>query len=519
MGHPYHVLANPFKGHAKLDEVLNSFRGVSSSVLFSKGMGPRDFVKALRKNEMIGMVVDQGNRTGIRVPFLGRTASMSVGAIKMAMKWNVAICVSVIVKNEDGNTHCINVHSPLKIVDTGNYDEDLKTNVQNVINVMEPYVRKYPEDYLWLYKVWKYSDETDVTILSDGRAGHLNQSKAAAQFLTELYSGRDVKCSINVVEPKFKSDKHAKMFSLFAKVFGGFVGQGRLAVLRNFLTDDSYDEIRKINSDNIVSTGSLMAGLNFIVSRECGARNVVIQRPGIFSLKKFNLVLLPLHDLKGAKISRKTRNVVLTYGSVNQINESHLKEQADLLKERFKSLDSKKRKTIGVFVGGDSKNSFVSEEDTKELVGQIKGLCKKFNARVLITTSRRTSSSVEELLEKEFGGSDDCPLLIIANRENYPEVAGGIMGLSDVIFVSGDSISMVSESMASGKPTVVFYPRFQKKNTKHEVFVKGLARDGFVSAVKVEDVGETASRIFKGKIKLKIIDDKAVVCQALRKVI
>ena len=89
---------------------------------------------------------------------------------------------------------------------------------------------------------------------------------------------------------------------------------------------------------------------------------------------------------------------------------------------------------------------------------QIKEAALHYNADILMTTSRRTPSAIEQIILKELKNFERCSLCIIANQRNIPEAVGGILGLSDLVIVSGESISMVSEALSSGKRTIVFSP-------------------------------------------------------------
>ena len=59
---------------------------------------------------------------------------------------------------------------------------------------------------------------------------------------------------------------------------------------------------------------------------------------------------------------------------------------------------------------------------------------------------------------------------IIANESNRAGIVAGILGLSEAVVVSGESMSMVSEAVAGGKPVLVFHAgsgtHFKKKYTQ-----------------------------------------------------
>ena len=159
----------------------------------------------------------------------------------------------------------------------------------------------------------------------------------------------------------------------------------------------------------------------------------------------------------------------------------------------------------------------------KVLVHQLTEVAQEINADILATTSRRTPASVEQLLHKRLRKHPRCPLLILAGQDNVPEAVGGILGLSDIQVVSGDSISMVSEAASSGKSTVVFLPELRKKGAgapnKHLDFIEEAGAQGYILASGIKDIGRAVYDIAKGKIQTKPRDDNPVMLEAIRKVI
>src|SRR5208283_2731741 len=101
----------------------------------------------------------------------------------------------------------------------------------------------------------------------------------------------------------------------------------------------------------------------------------------------------------------------------------------------------------------------------RQLIGQIKEAAWHYNADILLTTSRRTPGTIEQIIFRELKNFERCSLCIIANQRNIAEAIGGILGLSDLVIVSGESISMVSEALSSGKPTIVFSGGKQYRDT------------------------------------------------------
>ncbi|HLF18095.1 MAG TPA: ELM1/GtrOC1 family putative glycosyltransferase [Candidatus Omnitrophota bacterium] len=526
LGRPYKVIVKQQKKHSRLDELLNSYRTCGGQVVLSRGMGTRDFLKSLKNNEIIGMVVDQGGRDGILVPFFGRKASMSSGAMRIGLKYGVPICFSIIIRQK-GYKHRMVFHKPFELSKTDDMEKDAEANLKAVALRMEDYIRQYPAEYMWFYKIWKYSNEANVAILADNITGHLRQSQAVARTAQVALSERRIHSNEMTINVRFKSLFYQKLFSMISVLIYPFIRQGKIGFLRWFLTPQSLKEVNSLRADFMISCGSSLAGLNKILSKEHNAKSICILKPGLFRYAAFDMVVLPQHDAP-----QKYRDIFshedqlpfcITHAAANLITDEYLEEQKERLLKHFTHLQGKVRTKIGVFIGGDAKNVYLSEVQIKMLVHQLKEACAEINAEILCTSSRRTPPSIEQLLYRELKKDARCPLLVIANQENVPEAVGGILGLSDINVVSGDSISMISEAASSGKNTIVFYPEAKAKalssSDKHHKFIKNLDQKGYIVTSDIKEIASAVFDVAKNKIQTKRLDDYAVVLEAMRYVI
>ncbi len=519
LGFPYKVVINPQMRFSKLYHFLNSYReGQGIHYLFA-GPQTKEIIKSLRSNEIVSLVVDQGGKRGTVVDFFGRGASMSTGAIRLGTRLGAAVCFANIHR-EKGAQHRIIISKPLEFVKTDNAEQDVVCNLNKAMELMEQFVGQYPDEYMWFYKIWKYSKEAAVTILYDGRTGHLRQSQAAARMLEKALAERNIKLQVQVVEVVFKSKNAARLFSLVSALVQPFFYQGRLEFLQKFFTPESYRALTTIKTDYFISCGSTVAGINRVLSKDYGAKSVAIQKPGLLSSAQFDLVILPEHDLRSHP---KKTGMTVTNGAPNLINDAYLKEQAELLLNRFSHLKNNFRDKIGLFIGGDAKDVYLSKRQMQVLIQQIKEVAKTINADILITTSRRTPAHIESLFQKEFKNDARCPLLILANKEDVPEAVGGILGLSNFVVTSGDSISMISETASSGNQTIVFSPQIRQgqsvKKNKHMAFIAKLNQKGFILSTDATHIGQAIYDVAKNKIQMRRMDDDQIIFEAMRKII
>ncbi|MCD4780500.1 MAG: mitochondrial fission ELM1 family protein [Candidatus Omnitrophica bacterium] len=517
LGHPYKVIVKPQTRYSRLDDLLNKYRSCGGSIVINRGMGTRDFIRSLDRNEIIGMVVDQGGKEGVMVSLFGRQTPFSVGAIRMGLKKGVPICFSVIHRQENGH-HRMIIHKPLALENTGHIDTDIVVNLHKIAKMMEYYICEYPSEYMWFYKLWKYSRSSIIAVLSDGKAGHLNQSRLVARQTRDVLRERGVEATIKEVDIDFKTLFTQRLFSVLSLFSNSFINQGRLEFLDLFLKPASFESVVSIHPDVVISAGASVAGMNSLLSLDSNAKNIAVMKPGFLPYDRFDLIVLPQHDVRDRE--RKCPNIVKTNAAPNLVDEQYLKDQEDQILSRFSHLKGNLRLKIGVFIGGPTKHVFISDQQIKVLIHQLKEVATGLKASVLVTTSRRTPRSIEKCFLSQFKKHPACELLIIANKENVSAAVGGILSLSDIVIVSGDSISMISEAATAGKKTIVFTPKrkhyLSREVTKHELFVSRLNERGYVLSTNVSQVGRSIFDFIKNKIQTRPVNDRKIIFDAIK---
>lgn len=136
---------------------------------------------------------------------------------------------------------------------------------------------------------------------------------------------------------------------------------------------------------------------------------------------------------------------------------------------------------LGIVLGGVSRHySF----DTRT-IADLKGLIHNAHARgwsVVVTPSRRTEPAVIRALQDEFGRQDRFRIWDRSGDNPYI----GILALADRLIVTGDSVSMVSEALATGHPVHVL--RLAGRGRRHEFFISSLSDRQMVSLTRGSDL-------------------------------
>jgi KDO2-lipid IV(A) lauroyltransferase len=115
--------------------------------------GARRAVKLLNAGEHIGMLVDQKMNDGIAVPFFGRDAMTAPALAQFALKYDVPV-VPVHIERLKGIHFRITCYPPIPIRKTANRQLDILAAMTNVNKILESWIRKRPEQWLWVHNRW-----------------------------------------------------------------------------------------------------------------------------------------------------------------------------------------------------------------------------------------------------------------------------------------------------------------------------------------------------------------------------
>jgi Kdo2-lipid IVA lauroyltransferase/acyltransferase len=115
--------------------------------------GSREIIKRLKNKERIGILVDQKMNDGIKSNFFGMSAMTAPAIARLSLKYQCPILPVRVVRTKACKFKVL-VSPPMKVINTGDSDKDVQILIDNINNIVEAWVREYPDQWIWLHNRW-----------------------------------------------------------------------------------------------------------------------------------------------------------------------------------------------------------------------------------------------------------------------------------------------------------------------------------------------------------------------------
>lgn len=150
------ALDNPY-----LNRLVERYRTLHGNQTFEKQDFARGLLSAMRGGETVGLLMDQ-NMTppqGVFVPFFGIEACTASGIARVALHTDAAVVPAFTIWDPVLRKYRVQFDPPLTLVRSENTEADVVANTALFTSVIEQYVRKYPDQWLWVHRRWKTRPE------------------------------------------------------------------------------------------------------------------------------------------------------------------------------------------------------------------------------------------------------------------------------------------------------------------------------------------------------------------------
>ncbi len=217
--------------------------------------------------------------------------------------------------------------------------------------------------------------------------------------------------------------------------------------------------------DLLISCGRRTTALAIAIRRASRGQTLAVhvQNP-LTTVSAFDLVVAMDHDHVSGP------NVLSVPTALHDVTPARLAAAGEAWRERLIRPD---RPLIGVLLGGTTRHHPFEAAEAAVLIERLQSVRRATGAALAVTPSRRTPRDVRDLFAAALAGDPDAFLWDLHGDNPYL----GILALADRLVVTSDSVSMISEALATPHPVEVFGP---DGGRRHAEFLGGLIAKGLV---------------------------------------
>jgi len=159
-GHPLAIVMRSLD-NPRVDRLIQSYRTLHGNRTVDKDDFVRGLLAAMRNGETVGILMDT-NMTppqGVFVDFFGIPACTASGLARIALRTDAAVVPAFTVWDSKLRKYTLRFDPAIELVHTGDDQADIVANTAKLTRIIEEYVRRYPDQWLWVHRRWKTRPE------------------------------------------------------------------------------------------------------------------------------------------------------------------------------------------------------------------------------------------------------------------------------------------------------------------------------------------------------------------------
>lgn len=155
-GYPFSFLVRRMD-NPKVERLIDKARTRFGNYTIDKTSAAQRMLKILRTGETLGLLVDINvpRSSGIFVKFFNRPASTTFIVAKLALRTGAVVLPVLMPWEPRRQRFVMYLGAPLNIERTGDEEEDVRRLTYLYTQTIETFVRRYPDQWLWIHKRWR----------------------------------------------------------------------------------------------------------------------------------------------------------------------------------------------------------------------------------------------------------------------------------------------------------------------------------------------------------------------------
>jgi Kdo2-lipid IVA lauroyltransferase/acyltransferase len=158
-GHPLNIVMRPLD-NPYLDRLTRQYRTMHGNKAVDKDFA-RGLIAAMRAGKTVGVLMDTNMiaSQGVFVDFFGIPACTASGMARVALKTDAAVVPGFTIWDPELQKYRLRFDPAVKLVRSKDREADVVANTALFTKVIEEYVRRYPDQWLWVHRRWKTRPE------------------------------------------------------------------------------------------------------------------------------------------------------------------------------------------------------------------------------------------------------------------------------------------------------------------------------------------------------------------------
>ena len=305
-----------------------------------------------------------------------------------------------------------------------------------------------------------------VLVLTDGKAGHENQSRAFARALG---------CEPELLEVHFKSGFHKALSYLFDRL-----GIRTVSLLKGWGSIPACGYAGERGPCAVLGTGSGTFYAAKALAKRLGVKCGVVLYPRGYAIGSFDCILAPAFDNPA-----KAPNVIEIPANLVANDEAFYEEGTEAFAAHYAKANGRELvrpdNAFAVIVGGPNTCSTLSVAWMKEQLDKLFALggaesdpSANRTISYWVTTSRRTPPEVEALVD-----TYPWDYKLLYSKDHFNPIPAFVK-LARRLYVTAESTGMLSEACTCGSAEVYALDNLKPGPHKFRRFVENLRAGGYV---------------------------------------
>lgn len=271
-----------------------------------------------------------------------------------------------------------------------------------------------------------------VWIISEGSPGHVSQSEGFVAALAQ-----QVTLESHIIQTR------QRLGGFMRTLVRRWMGSNGKALAARFLKNQLGCEIPATQPDLIVTSGGKAVFAARSLAITYGVPLVFLGERKPYSSNWFHTVFTP------SPFECDSNDV-----AIEMIPTGITPEIVNAAANAWQ--DRPNGKLWAMIIGGKSASHDYTDEDWQLLAGEMNSLAETHDFRWLISTSRRTGGRAEEILRQSLAPHTIARAVWWAQKPE--KLMAAILGSAEWVCVTQDSVTMVTEAVASARPVLVTMP-------------------------------------------------------------